>query len=175
MKRRKKFSINKPLIIFIIVLAIILAIIVFMTSSKKVEGINLAKMNQSEKIAWFKGASNDQKKEVLTPQQYHVLIQGNMEATFLGSLTYNNKQGNYYSAVCDYHIFSSQDKFKGNSGYLDFENINLSNVQFKQDYRTEQIGVYSICGEYLGYVEDNEGLASGKQFIINSESLVFRK
>ncbi len=168
-------KINKAILVFIGIIIIVALLIIFLSSKQDTDKIDLDKMNQSEKIAWFKGAPNTEKKEVLTPQQYHVIVEENMEASFLGKLTNNNKEGNYYSAICDYHIFSSQDKFKGSSGHLNFENINLSNVQFKEDYRSEQIRAYSICGEYLGYVEDNAALESGKHFIINSESLDFRK
>lgn len=159
----------------IILLILIITSTIVITACEKEEGINLSKMNQTEKVNWFKGASLNEKKEILTPQQYHTIIEQQMEATFLGKLTYNNKEGEYYSAICNYHMFSSTDKFNGQTGWLNFENINMTNAQFKEHQRTDEIQVYSICGEYLGYVINNDALKSKKQFVINSESIRFEK
>ena len=160
--------------LFIIVLITVLAAILLLVGETKETTINLNKMSQEERIEWYTSTSNEEKEYILTRQQYFIIVERQMEASYLGDLTYNTEEGNYHSAVCNYHLFSSKDKFPGKSGWLDFENINMSNAQFKENYRTEVIEVFSICGEYLGYVVENEALESKQHFIINSESLIFQ-
>jgi peptide-methionine (R)-S-oxide reductase len=155
----------------ILLLTILISLILLGCQGEK--EFSLDDLNQSQRIDWFKNTSNEEKKEILSVQEYHVIVDKKMEVQFLEEAISKDKEGNYYSAICQYHIFSGNQRYDGGSGWLDFNAINLTNVQFKQNYRTEHIEVYSICGEYLGYVIDNEVLPSKKQFIINSVSLDF--
>lgn len=166
---------KKPIIALVIILLLVAGVVIFLSVPKQPEQIDLKKMNQTQRVEWFKHASNEERAQVLTPQQYHVIVNKQMEASFLGNLNNNDKEGEYYSAVCDYQVFSSEDKFDGQSGYVDFEDANMNTVQFKEHPRTEQIQVYSICGEYLGYVIMDESRETGRHFIINSVALTFKK
>ncbi|MCA9478636.1 MAG: peptide-methionine (R)-S-oxide reductase [Nanoarchaeota archaeon] len=154
---------------------LLVCLLLLLSACSSNQGMDFSKMNQSEKIAWFKGASLDEKRTELTPQQYYVLVDQQMEASIIGSINYKNKNGTYYTAICDYPVFSSQDQFDGHSGWLDFEDVNYSSVQFREHPRTGEIQVLSICGEYLGYVIDNDALDSNRQFVINSVALRFEK
>lgn len=166
---------RKAIITFIALLILAAALSIYLIVPEGPEGIDLLKMNQTQRVEWYKYASNRERREVLTPQQYHVLVERNMEASFLGKYNNNKEEGNYYSAICSYHLFSSLHQVDGQSGYVEFTTINLSNVHFKEHPRTGQIEVYTTCGEYLGYVENNPALETGRQFIINSVALKFKK
>ena len=127
--------------------------------------------------------SDDEWKNKLTPEQYHVLRQKGTEAPFSGDLLQNKETGEYKCGACGNVIFKSDAKYEshqpGLAGWPSFAEVAASDaVDLVDDnswgmHRTEV--VCKNCGSHLGHVFDDPDSPSGKHYCVNSCSLDFKK
>ena len=127
--------------------------------------------------------SDDELRERLTPEQYHVLREKGTEAPFSGELLENKQTGEYKCFVCGSVIFKSSAKYDsdtpGLAGWPSFSEVASSDtVDLVADdslgmHRTEV--VCKVCGSHLGHVFDDDSSPSGKHYCINSCALDFKK
>jgi peptide-methionine (R)-S-oxide reductase len=125
-------------------------------------------------------AKTDQEwREQLTDQQYHVLRQAGTERPFTGEYVDTEEDGTYVCAACGSGLFSSETKYHSGSGWPSFwDVINLGNVEFNEDTslgmrRTEIL--CARCGGHLGHVfEDGPQDKTSLRYCINSAALDFR-
>lgn len=119
-------------------------------------------------------------KQKLTPEQYHILREKGTEAPFSGQYYDDHSQGMYKCAACGQELFSSDTKFDSGTGWPSFtEPENLENVILQREdslsmERTEV--VCKRCGSHLGHVfDDGPRDKGGKRYCINSCALNLEK
>ena len=123
--------------------------------------------------------TEDEIKQKLTPEQYHVVREKGTEAPFTGKYFNEHAKGMYTCVVCGAELFSSEAKFDSGTGWPSFtEPANLEHVELKKDasYGMERTEVIcKNCGSHLGHVFDDGPAPGGKRFCINSCSLNLEK
>jgi len=125
--------------------------------------------------------SDQEWKNELTPEQYHVLREKGTEAPGSGELLYNETDGIYHCAACDAELFSSDSKYEstmpGLIGWPSFseasqnDGIVLSDDNSMFMKRTE--ATCANCGSHLGHLFPDDSSPNGQHFCINSLSLKF--
>ncbi len=123
--------------------------------------------------------TNDQWKDKLTPEQYHVLREKGTEPAFTGEYYDNHEAGMYKCAACGTQLFSSDTKFDSGTGWPSFDKALPGTVEFREDttYGMQRTEVTcATCGGHLGHVfDDGPHATTGKRFCINSCALDFQK
>lgn len=122
--------------------------------------------------------SEQEWRQQLTPQQYHILREAGTERPFTGEYVDTEDDGMYVCAACGNQLFSSDTKFHSGSGWPSFwDVINQGNINLRDDY---SIGMHRVeiicarCGGHLGHLfEDGPREKTGMRYCINSASLNF--
>lgn len=123
--------------------------------------------------------NDDELKQKLSPEEYHILREKGTEAPFTSELVDNHDKGMFACKVCGQELFSSDTKFDSGSGWPSFDQAIPGAVKFNEDNeygmtRTEV--VCSNCGSHLGHVfDDGPKATTGKRFCINGACLLMKK
>lgn len=123
--------------------------------------------------------SEQQWREQLGPEQYHILRQAGTEAPFSGSLLSVTEAGDYACGACGAPLFSSDAKFESHCGWPSFthpeqqQNVRLLDDVSHGMRRTEVR--CKRCDSHLGHVFDDGPGPEGTRYCINSRSLDFRQ
>jgi peptide-methionine (R)-S-oxide reductase len=118
-------------------------------------------------------------KEVLTPDQYHILREKGTERAFTGKYWNLKEDGTYLCAGCGEPLFTSETKFDSGCGWPSFwEAADPEKVEMRDDtshgmHRIEV--VCRRCGGHLGHVFPDGPQPTGLRYCINSASLNFNK
>ncbi|MGB6867643.1 MAG: bifunctional methionine sulfoxide reductase B/A protein, partial [Candidatus Aminicenantaceae bacterium] len=121
--------------------------------------------------------SEEEWKEILTPEQYRILRKSGTERAFTGKYDDFFKEGAYTCAACGTPLFSSETKYDHGTGWPSFTAaLEENNVEYKADHsllmkRTEVR--CNVCGSHLGHVFDDGPPPTHKHFCINSVALDF--
>jgi peptide-methionine (R)-S-oxide reductase len=117
-------------------------------------------------------------REILTPEQYHVLREKGTEAPFTNKFDEFFEAGTYACAACGQELFTSDTKFNSGCGWPSFYTAKAGDrVTLVPDLsfgmmRTEVM--CARCGSHLGHVfDDAPQTPTGQRFCINSVSLTF--
>jgi len=123
--------------------------------------------------------SEEEWKETLTDEQYHILREKGTERPWTGALLENKEKGVYECAACGNPLYSSETKYDSGSGWPSFyDPINAAAVDFEKDtsfgmVRTEV--KCGKCGSHLGHIFPDGPQPSGQRYCMNSGALKFNK
>ena len=119
--------------------------------------------------------SDEEWKEILSPEQYHVCREKGTEPAFSGAYYDCKQKGTYCCVCCGTELFASGSKFDSGTGWPSFwaphskdslkENSDLSHGMV----RTEV--VCQTCDAHLGHVFPDGPEPTNLRFCINSVSL----
>ena len=119
-------------------------------------------------------------KKILSPNQYHIMVESGTEQPFKNAYHDNHQKGVYVSAATGEVLFSSEDKFDSGTGWPSFvKPVDPKKVEIVVDnsYGMErQEVVERSTGLHLGHVfDDGPKSRGGKRYCLNSGALKFIK
>lgn len=121
--------------------------------------------------------SDDEWKNILSAEEYHILREKGTERAFTGKYYNNKESGVYVCSGCGAVLFDSDHKYDSGSGWPSFwRPLNSDVVESHEDrshgmIRTEV--VCARCGGHLGHVFPDGPGPTGDRYCINSVSLKF--
>jgi len=117
-------------------------------------------------------------RERLTPEQYHVLREAGTERAFTGKYEQNKAAGIYACAGCGTALFSSDTKYNSGSGWPSYtapvapdaveEHTDQTHGMVRTEVRC------AACEGHLGHVFPDGPGPAGLRYCINSASLDFK-
>lgn len=129
----------------------------------------------------YKNLTEDQWRERLTPEEFHVLREAGTEPPGVGEYTDTTTEGIYRCRACGEELFRSDEKFASHCGWPSFyapsdtdkvvERVDRSHGMV----RTEVL--CATCGSHLGHVFEGEGYPTPTdlRYCINSISMTLEE
>ncbi len=130
----------------------------------------MSDQNTMEKIT----KTEQEWREILTPEQYHVLREKGTERAFTGKYVDTTTGGTYACAACGQELFASDTKFDSHCGWPSFFDAKPGTVDMHEDraFGMRRIEVTCArCGSHLGHVFPDGPKPTGQRYCINSVSV----
>src|ERR671939_1762244 len=116
-------------------------------------------------------------RQVLTPEQYHILREKGTERAFTGEYAHTKEPGEYRCAGCGKVLFRSDEKFESGSGWPSFwapAEQEAVDTELDRSYGMVRTEVKcSDCGGHLGHVFDDGPQPTGLRYCMKGGALKF--
>ena len=123
--------------------------------------------------------SEQEWKELLTPEQYEICRKKGTERPFSGEYCMTETKGTYRCLCCGNELFLSENKYNHGCGWASFWSpLGDASVSTQEDWslfmkRTEVL--CKQCDAHLGHVFEDGPEPTGLRYCINSVSLLLQK
>ena len=124
----------------------------------------------------FDQKSEQEWRQTLTPEQFHVLREHGTERRGTSPLNKETREGTFLCAGCGQPLFSSDTKYESGTGWPSFWRAKEQAVATTADqsYGMSRVEVHcSQCGGHLGHVFPDGPEPTGMRYCMNGVALEF--